>query len=90
MNKDKLPPKQPKNWGNWMGAGAKKGNKSPTKGLVFIPDKPGHRAKKGRTGHYEKPERADAQYYGLEGEVHSLRIREAPNKGKKFKDGKYI
>ena len=75
-----------------MGAGAKKGNKSPTKGLVFIPDNPGHRARynKGRTGHYEKPERADAIYYGLEGEVHSLRIRQAPNKGKKFIDGKYI
>ena len=35
-------------------------------------------------------ERADALYYGLEGEVHSLRIREAPNKGKKFVNGKYV
>jgi len=35
-------------------------------------------------------ERADALYYGLEGEVHSLRVREAPNKGKKFINGKYV
>lgn len=73
-----------------MGGGAKKGNKSPTKGLVFIPDNPGHRAKKGRTGHYEKPERADAIYYGLEGEVHSARQRsQAHNKGKKLINGVY-
>lgn len=36
------------------------------------------------------PERADAIYYGLEGEVHSLRQRsQAHNKGKKLVDGHY-
>ena len=37
------------------------------------------------------PERSDAIYYGLEGEVHSLRQRsQAHNKGKKFVDGHYL
>ena len=36
------------------------------------------------------PERSDAIYYGLDGEIHSLRQRHAPNKGKKFVNGKYV
>lgn len=35
------------------------------------------------------PERSDAIYYGLDGEVHSLRQRTAHNKGKTLVDGHY-
>lgn len=69
-------------------SGAKKGTPAYNKGMVLIKDYPN---KRWSTGHYVKPEVADAMFYGLEGEVHSLRQRsKAHNKGKKFKDGKYV
>ena len=41
--------------------------------------------------YFVTPERLDAIYYGLDGEVHSLRQRsQAHNKGKKLIKGKYI
>lgn len=75
------------NEGNKYGAGPKKGNVPFNKGKVFMPDRPG---RFGSTGYYVTPERADAIHYGLDGEVHSARVKVAHNKGKKFKDGKYI
>lgn len=75
------------NEGNKLGAGSKKGQKPHNKGKVFIADKPG---RANSTGHFVTPERADAIFYGIEGEVHSLRIKIAHNKGKKFENGRYI
>ena len=41
--------------------------------------------------YFVTPERLDAIYYGLEGEVHSLRQRKTtPNKGKKLVNGRYV
>ena len=41
--------------------------------------------------YYVTKERLDAIYYGLEGEVHSLRRRKTtPNKGKKLVNGRYV
>ena len=65
------------------------GNRGPreapahNKGKIYVKDNP-------QGEKYVTPERHDAMYYGLEGEIHSLRVREAPNKGKKFVDGKYL
>ena len=71
-----------------LGGKATKGRKSPTKGKIFIKDYPNRRYS---TGSFVKPEVADAMFYGVEGEVHSLRQRtKAHNAGKKFKDGKYV
>ena len=75
------------NEGNKFGAGGKKGQKAHNKGKIFIADRPG---RANSTGHFVTPERADAIYYGVEGEVHSLRVKKAHNKGKKFINGKYI
>ena len=59
----------------------KKGNVPFNKGKVFMPDRPG---RFGSTGYYVTPERADAIHYGLDGEVHSARVKVAHNKGKKI------
>ena len=69
-------------------SGRKKGSVAPNKGMILIKDYPNRRWS---TGHYVKPEVADAMYYGLEGEVESLRQRsKAHNAGKKFVDGGYV
>ncbi len=67
------------------GGSRPKGVRAPAhnKGKVFLKDNPPGEK-------YVTPERADALHYGLDGEVHSLRVREAPNKGKKFIDGRYV
>ena len=67
------------------GCRPKNGVRAPAhnKGKIYVKDNPPGEK-------YVTPERHDAMYYGLEGEVHALRVREAPNKGKKFVDGKYV
>ena len=67
------------NEGNKYGGGGRKGQKPHNKGKIFL---------KGIG--YVTPQRADAIYWGLKGEVWNLRERFAPNKGKKFIDGEYV
>lgn len=55
---------------NWNG-GSVVGRKAHNKGKVLIKDFPNQRHS---TGHYVSKERADAMFYGLEGELHSLQI----------------
>ena len=67
------------NEGNKYGGGGKKGSKAHNKGKVFIPDYPN---KRHSTGRFMKREEADALYYGIEGEVNSL-------KDQRWKQGDY-
>ena len=62
-----------------LGGKATKGRKSLTEGKVFIKDYPNKRYS---TGRFVTPEEADAEYYGLDGEVNSL-------KGQRWKQGDY-
>lgn len=62
-----------------IGGAKSKGRVPHNKGKVFIPDYPN---KPHSTGRFVKPEEADALYWGLEGEVHSL-------EGQRWKRGDY-
>tara|TARA_Y100000310_G_scaffold11587_1_gene12119 strand:+ start:707 stop:1162 length:456 start_codon:yes stop_codon:yes gene_type:complete len=71
------------NEGNRKGGGGRKGQKAPNKGKVFLRENPPGEK-------YVTRERADAIYWGMDGEVSSLRQKGgAANKGKKLVDGKY-
>jgi len=83
-------PKPPSNLGNINGGGGKKGQKAHNKGKIFLRDDPRKGTAQGGTGSYVTPERADAIFYGMEGEIHSLRVRETHNKGKKKVNGVFI
>jgi len=68
----------------------RKNKTSPTKDKIFIRNGPtGNETiannRRYYTGYYVTKGRADAIFWGLDGEVESLRIREAPNKGTKLK-----
>ena len=67
------------------GCRPKNGVRAPAhnKGKVYVKDNPPGEK-------YITPERHDAMYWGLEGEVHSLRVRVAPNKGKKKVGDTYV
>ena len=67
------------------GSRPKNGGRAPAhnKGKVYVKDNP-------PGDKYVTPERHDAMYWGLEGEVHSLRVRVAPNKGKKKVGNTYV
>lgn len=67
------------------GSRPKNGVRAPAhnKGKVYVKDNP-------PGDKYVTPERHDAMYWGLEGEVHSLRVRVAPNKGKKKVGNTYV
>ena len=71
------------NEGNVNGGGGKKGNKIHNKGKILIKDNPPGEK-------FITFERLTAMYHGLDGEVHSLRKRDAPNKGKSLVNGRYI
>ena len=66
------------------GRTSRPGPRNGPRGLVRIRDESG-------SLRFVTPERADAVYWGLDGEVHSLRQRSAPwNKGRKKKEGKWF
>ncbi len=77
--KSQFPKGHQMNIGNDYWKKRKKKPQSPSKGKIRLYDPPNQRKKYT----YITQERADAMYWGLDGEIHSARLRPAPwNKGR--------
>ena len=81
INDNDLRTPPPPNYENRNGVG-KNGKPKGCSGMVKIIDEEGNKK-------YVKFERVVAMFYGIDGEVHSLKTKETHNKGKKLLNGKF-